>query len=197
MKQGLGILFVCIPFWAAAQTAPADSSHTLSGVIVKGFESNRKLLETPASISIVDEKTIQRFLGNSLVAVANTVAGVRMEERSPGSYRLSIRGSLLRSPFGIRNIKVYVDDIPFTDAGGNTYLNLIDLGALGSAEILKGPASSLYGAGTGGAVILNVPDLKITTADKKISNRFKVQLQGGSYGSFMENFRWQIGRAHV
>ena len=42
-----------------------------------------------------------------------------MEERSPGSYRLSIRGSLLRSPFGVRNVKLYLDDFIFTDAGGN------------------------------------------------------------------------------
>ena len=134
MKRGLIIILFFIPVWAVSQTAPADSLYTLSGVAVKGFETNRKLLETPASISIIDEKAIQRFSGNSLVAVANTIAGVRMEERSPGSYRLSIRGSLLRSPFGIRNIKIYVDDIPFTDAGGNTYLNLIDPAALGSVE---------------------------------------------------------------
>ncbi len=194
MKQGLTILLLFIPFWAAAQTVPADSLNTLSGVVVKGFESNRKLLETPASVNVIDEKAMLRFSGTSLVAVANTVAGVRMEERSPGSYRLSIRGSLLRSAFGIRNIKVYVDEIPFTDAGGNTYLNLIDPAALGTVEILKGPASSLYGAGTGGTVILNVPDFKNTGTDKNTANNFKVQLQGGSYGSFAENFRWQLNK---
>ena len=185
---------IFLPLFIQAQLTVPDSAALLEQVTVKGFETNRKLLETPASISIIDEKAIQRFSGNSLVAVANTIAGVRMEERSPGSYRLSIRGSLLRSPFGIRNIKIYVDDIPFTDAGGNTYLNLIDPAALGSSEILKGPASSLYGAGTGGAVILNMPDLKITGADKKIANQFKIQLQGGSYGSFAENFRWQLNK---
>jgi iron complex outermembrane receptor protein len=46
-----------------------------------------------------------------------------MEERSPGSYRLNIRGSSLRSPFGVRNVKIYYNNIPFTDPGGNTYLN--------------------------------------------------------------------------
>ncbi|MEJ0103149.1 MAG: hypothetical protein WDO19_11585 [Bacteroidota bacterium] len=38
----------------------------------------------------------------------NNTPGVRMEERSPGSYRLNLRGSTLRSPFGVRNVKVYL-----------------------------------------------------------------------------------------
>ena len=72
-----------------------------------------------------------------------------MEERSPASYRMNIRGSTLRSPFGVRNVKVYLDDIPFTDAGGNTYLNQLSYYNFNSIEVLKGPGGSLYGAGTG------------------------------------------------
>ena len=177
-----------------AQNNTTDSAQILSEVTVKGFETNRQLLETPASVSIINQKSIQRFAGTSLVPVFNTIPGVRMEERSPGSYRLSIRGSLLRSPFGVRNIKVYIDDIPFTDAGGNTYINLIDPNAIGSAEILKGPASSLYGAGTGGAIILNEPKLLPATNNNIISNHLKVQLQGGSYGLLGENISWQMNK---
>jgi iron complex outermembrane receptor protein len=77
-----------------------------------------------------------------------------MEERSPGSYRLNIRGSSLRSPFGVRNVKTYYDDIPYTDPGGNTYLNQLGFYNIQSAEIIKGPGSSLYGAGTGGVLLL-------------------------------------------
>jgi iron complex outermembrane receptor protein len=78
-----------------------------------------------------------------------------MEERSPGSYRMNIRGSTIRSPFGIRNVKVYWDEIPFTDPGGSTYLNQLGYYNFNSIEIIKGPAGSLYGAGTGGAVLIN------------------------------------------
>jgi iron complex outermembrane recepter protein len=188
------VWITCISFLVKAQNTPADSLQLLSEVLVKGFETNRKLLATPASVGILNYQLIQRYSTVSLVPAFNTVPGVRMEERSPGSYRLSIRGSLLRSPFGIRNIKVYMDDISFTDAGGNTYLNLIDANALGSVEILKGPASSLYGAGTGGAVILNEPKLIPDLSKDKIVNHLKVQLQGGSYGLLAENLRWQMNK---
>ena len=78
-----------------------------------------------------------------------------MEERSPGSYRFSIRGSLLRSPFGVRNVKMYWNGLPLTDGGGNTYLNLLDFNAVTSSEIIKGPGGSLYGANTGGVVLFS------------------------------------------
>lgn len=191
MKNFFGFAIFC-SFTATAQVPQDDSLPALPRIIVKGFETSRRFIETPASISLINQKSIERFSGTSLVPVINTVAGVRMEERSPGSYRFSIRGSLLRSPFGIRNIKVYVDDMPFTDAGGNTYLNLIDPAALGNTEILKGPASSLYGAGTGGAIILNTPILRNGLLKDETQNIFKVQLQGGTYGLFSENVKWQM-----
>jgi iron complex outermembrane receptor protein len=104
-----------------------------------------------------------------------------MEERSPGSYRLSIRGSLLRSPFGVRNIKVYWNNIPLTDAGGNTYLNLIDISQLSSIEIIKGPASSMYGANTGGATLLKSDPL--TNGPK---NSFNANIETGSFSLLNE-----------
>ena len=100
-----------------------------------------------------------------------------MEERSPGSYRFSIRGSLLRSPFGVRNVKFYWNGLPITDGGGNTYLNLFDFDAIGGMEIIKGPGASLYGAGTGGVVLLSSPDLE----SQKVID---LSLQVGSYGLF-------------
>ncbi len=109
-----------------------------------------------------------------------------MEERSPASYRLSIRGSLLRSPFGVRNVKIYWKDFPLTDAGGNTYLNLVDFNGVGGLEILRGPSGSIYGAGTGGVLTIREPDVQ---QDRK--NQFTAQLNGGSYGLFGASLKWQ------
>lgn len=129
--------------------------RTLNEVVVVGYETNRTLIETAGSIALLSPADLQRFSNTSLLPAVNTIPGVRMEERSPGSYRLSIRGSLIRAPFGVRNVKVYWNDIPFTDPGGNTALNLLDFNAVQSIEVIKGPAGSIYGAGTGGTVLLN------------------------------------------
>ncbi|MBD1397209.1 TonB-dependent receptor plug domain-containing protein [Pontibacter sp. JH31] len=127
---------------------------SLSEVIVTGYESNRPLLETAGALSVIDREVIQRFDESSLVRAVNTVPGVRMEERATASYRLSIRGSSLRSPYGIRNVKVYLGEIPLTESNGITNLNLLDAANFSRMEILKGPTGSIYGAGTGGTVLL-------------------------------------------
>ncbi|MFN4808707.1 MAG: TonB-dependent receptor [Bacteroidota bacterium] len=158
---------------------------SLNAVVVKGFESNKSLINTPASISLLSKATLNASSAFSMLPALNTSSGVRMEERSPGSYRLSIRGSLLRSPFGIRNVKVYYDDFILTDAGGNTYMNLLDIHSIIGLELIKGPAGSVYGAGTGGAVLLN------GFGALKDSNDLKLRLLGGSFGTLNQSLQYQ------
>lgn len=145
----IAISFECIGF------AQKDSIKTLPEVVVSVYPSKPLLLHVASSVSIIGQQQISDYSNQSLVSVMNSVPGVRMEERSPGSYRLSIRGSLLRSPFGIRNIKIYFDEFPLTDAGGNTYLNLINANSINSVQIIKGPDGSLFGANTGGVILLD------------------------------------------
>jgi iron complex outermembrane receptor protein len=162
--------------WKAvmAQTNSPDSTKKLNEVLITawGFQRGNSLRSTGAEAQIGNMQ-LQNQQQGSMVDAINTAPGVRMEERSPGSYRLSIRGSLIRSPFGIRNIKIYVDDFPLTDAGGNTYLNLIDPASIYSMTLLKGPQSSILGANTGGALLIN-------TQNKLTSN--ELSFGAGSYG---------------
>lgn len=122
--------------------------------MVRAYESNLRLKDIPAAVSYIGKSTLERFSPASIVQAVNTAPGVRMEERSPGSYRFNIRGSSLRSPFGVRNVKVYYNDLPYTDPGGHTYLNQLGYYNFHSLEIIKGPGSSLYGAGTGGVLLI-------------------------------------------
>ena len=138
----------------AQETAP-DSSQTLGEVIVKAYEQHQSLGKVPAAINQVSRPKLERFSNTNILPALNSTPGVHMEERSPGSYRMNIRGSTLRSPFGVRNVKVYWDGIPLTDPGGNTYLNQLGFFNINSLEIIKGPSGSLYGAGTGGAILIN------------------------------------------
>lgn len=161
--------------------AKQDTSKHLNEITVKGYLSEQPVLSVPASVSVLNSSQLSLQPENSLVSSLNTVPGVRMEERSPGSYRLSIRGSLLRSPFGVRDVKIYYDDIPLTDAGGNTYLNAIDVNSVQGIEILKGPDGSLFGANSGGVVLIS-PVNRYND-----SSYFSAGLNTGSYGLFHEN----------
>src|SRR5688572_18375377 len=138
-----------------AQEEETDSLRTLDEVTIRAFEQNRSLRSTITSVKIIDLNNGDRTTKTSLVNGFNSISGVRMEERSPGSYRINIRGSSLRSPFGVRNVKVYWNDIPVTDAGGNTYFNQFAYNNFSSVEMVKGPAGSMYGAGTGGLLLMH------------------------------------------
>lgn len=151
------------------------AANTLSTVEVKAYGQGRRLKDVPAAVGYVGSTTFNRFGTASVVQALNTVPGVRMEERSPGSYRLNIRGSALRSPFGVRNVKVYYNGLPITDPGGQTYLNGLGAHNFASIEILKGPGSSLYGAGTGGVLLVE------STAAGEGANAFG-EYTAGSYG---------------
>jgi iron complex outermembrane receptor protein len=162
------------------------TDSVLKEVTVQAFNSRVHWKTVPASVAIIGSAEINRYAGTSMVPVMNTVPGVRMEERSPASYRLSFRGSLLRSPFGVRNVKVYWNGMPLTDGGGNTYLNLVDMGQIRGAEILKGPVASVYGAGTGGALLLQSAPL----FTRETGHSFTMGVTGGSYGLLYEQAGW-------
>lgn len=200
MIRSLLPALVFFPFRLFAQTLQTDtvSSQSLPEVVVKAYEQNRRLSEVAAPVGVVGQQQLQRYGTASILAAVNAVPGVRMEERSPASYRLNIRGSSLRSPFGVRNVKVYWNGIPFTDPGGNTYLNQLSVYNFSSIEILKGPGSSLYGAGTGGVML-------ISSFPATGGNRLSLYYSHGSYGANTlsataiagtESFRNQVSYTH-
>ncbi len=148
----------------------------LNTLTVIGYENNRKLSEIAGSYAINSKLVMDRFNDESLVRSMNTLPGIRFEERSPSSYRVSIRGNLLRAPYGVRNVKVYWNDIPYTDPTGNTPLNLLDLNNIGKVEIIKGPAGSIFGAGIGGVLNIQSDVVQIKPLSANIS------YTAGSYG---------------
>lgn len=175
-----------------------DSIKVLEEITIRAYEADRPLLQVPASVGLVLKEDFQRFNNTSLVSAANTLPGVRMEERSPGSYRFSIRGSSLRAPFGVRNVKVYWNDLPLTDAGGNTYLNQLDANTIQQMEIIKGPGSSLYGAGTGGVLLLSSPQpiRETSLTGSFLSGSFGLRNYQLALNSGTENSSHYVGYQH-
>jgi iron complex outermembrane receptor protein len=188
MKNFITIIICLQGLYLYAQES--DSVKMLEEVTIRSYEANRPLLQVPASVGLVMSTDLQRFSNTSLVSSVNNIPGIRMEERSPGSYRFSIRGSSLRSPFGVRNVKVYWNELPLTDPGGNTYLNQLDANAINQIEIIKGPGSSLYGAGTGGVILLKTPQ-------PENENILSASWMGGSFGLSNYQFSYSQGKENT
>lgn len=157
MNRSAVILLLCLPAGIKTARAQADSSRSsnMDTVSISAFQPLQKTIACGSVVRVIFNNTTDNGPKSSLLSALNTVPGVRMEERSPGSYRLNFRGSSLRSPFGVRNVKVYWNHIPVTDPGGNTYFNQFVVGNFDVIELNKGPAGSMYGAGTGGLALLH------------------------------------------
>ena len=176
--------FICNT--SLAQTSiDTAMSGTLDSVVVNAFRTKNIGQFLPVSTARISSAIIQQEVNGTLLPAFNSVAGVRMEQRSEGSYRLAIRGSSLRAPFGIRNVNLYWNEVPFSDPAGNTYLNILPFSLVNGIEILKGPVGAAYGLGTGGAVLLQ----SNFANDTILQNTASLNLRAGSFGYTGQDLR--------
>lgn len=158
----------------------------LDEVRINAFETNSDIRNAALSAGILNKNALNRYSNINFLPAINSIPGVKMEERSPGSYRLNIRGNLLRSTFGVRNVKMYWNGLPYTDANGNTYLNQLSFSNIGRMEIIKGPSGSMYGSGTGGVVLMSSP---VPDNNEKY---FLLNTAAGNYGMFSVNGSYNV-----
>jgi iron complex outermembrane receptor protein len=89
------------------------------------------------------------FLEQSL----GVMAGVQVDKRTQvGGQRIVIRGYGNDQKFNNWGIKAYYNQVPLTNAEGVTLLDDVDFSVVDNIEVVKGPASTMYGAGVGGVV---------------------------------------------
>ncbi len=138
---------------AALRIEMAVSTVELPGVQI--------VASNPApSTAVLSQSDLNRASGLSLSDALNTIPGVFMQSRTPfGGAHINIRGYYPSVSGNSPNSNgegyaVFLNNIPITDATGTTVMDDIDFSTLGKVEVIKGPASSLYGGFIGGAVNL-------------------------------------------
>lgn len=149
----LCILLLC---WIISTTrAQGIDAERVDEIIVTATRMDRAMRDVARSISVVEKNHIQN--ATQLIGMDEVLSGV------PGLYmqnrynfaqdlRVAVRGFGVRSAFGIRGIKILVDDIPETVPDGQAQVDSIDLASAEQIEVLRGPASSLYGNASGGVI---------------------------------------------
>ncbi|MGV3541158.1 MAG: TonB-dependent receptor [Rufibacter sp.] len=148
------------------------------------------VLRQPQSIGLLTRRELTRSEGVFLESALNLLPGVRMEKRTMnGGQRILMRGYGLPAANGNQlnfngaGYKAYLNGIPVTDAEGVTVLDDVDFTMLGKVEVIKGPASSLYGTGIGGVVKM------FTLRPEAQTIRIVQETLGGSYGLWSTNTR--------
>jgi iron complex outermembrane recepter protein len=163
------MIFILFILFSAAGLAQ-DSVYTLSPVEVTDVRTG---LNNFQSYILIEEAEIQRGeTGLSLDESLYIVPGVTVINRNNPSMgdKISIRGIGSRASFGVRGIRIMLDNIPMTMPDGQTQTNNIDLVSTGRINILKGPASSFYGNASGGVIKLysEIPSDKIVAVEPRV-----------------------------
>lgn len=136
----------------AGQEAQVLPTYTVDATRIE--QSN---LDVPFAVSQLDKEQLQSASTQlSLDEPLQTVPGVFV--LNPYNFaqdsRIAIRGFGARANFGIRGIRLVVDGIPATTPDGQGSVDGLDLGSAESVEVLRGPASALYGASSGGVILI-------------------------------------------
>lgn len=168
-----------MPVFAAGSEATDPSPNTFEDeVTVTATREERSLRDVPTAVGVVGSDALEQGREEGLDEAIDLVPGVFAGSNDGSSdVKISIRGFGARSTFGVRDVLVMVDGVSITDADGFTRLDQIDLAAATRVEVLKGPASAIYGNAAFGGVV-NV----ITERGTIGSFTGRVRLEAGELG---------------
>ncbi len=143
-------------------------------VVNSANRTAEKRSEAPVAIATINRQTIEDAKANRLDYLVNKVSGVFMVNLGNEQHEMSIR-----QPMTTRSLFLYLEDgVPIRTTGIYNHNAMLEMNmaATKQIEIIKGPASSLYGAeAIGGAVNI------ITQAPPAIASG-TISLQGSNNG---------------
>lgn len=164
---------------AATQSSSAAPVH-LDAISVTATRGEKSVFETPQSVSIIDSTAIERRGTDTLRDLTIYEPGVSVGS-SPvrtGADSFVIRG-IDQNRIRMQIDGVRVPETPESNAGSGLYTrNFVDLNTLKGVEIVRGPASALYGSDAiGGVVAYTTKDPADYLAE--VGKDWTLQVRGG------------------
>ncbi|MBN2236674.1 MAG: TonB-dependent receptor [Bacteroidales bacterium] len=154
----------------------------LQEVVVTATLTKRNLGNIPAQVALIKAKEIENFPVNNIDDLLKTTANVYVN-RSWGIFSKNSSVTMRGLESSARTL-VLVDGVPKNKiAGGSVNWHNINPDQVERIEIIKGPASSLYGNNAMGGVI-NIITKK---SEEKLEGSFKTFY--GTYNSFGESMQ--------
>ena len=149
-----------------ADDLAAGKAESIERIVVTASGFEQKLVDAPASISIVTSEELSSRPYTTLLDAVRDLEGVDIGETrdKTGQGTISMRG------MGSDYTLILVDgkrqnnhgDIYPNNFGGNQFGHMPPLNTVERIEVIRGPASTLYGADALGGVI-NIITKKVTT----------------------------------
>ncbi len=161
----IGVLFLVTALKGIAQEtgepslaeSKPDSVILLDEVKIEAYQISADFHHIPGSISLLTTKGINLSDGTNLANTLNSIPGITMQSGTYATNRIVIRGMGSRTPYNTNRIRSYLNDIPLTSSDGVSSPEDIDIQSIGRLEVIKGPASAIYGSGLGGSIHMFTP----------------------------------------
>lgn len=164
-----------------------DVAGLAEQVVVTAARSEQENIRAPASVSIIQAETLQSRGVGSVAEALQGVASVRVDYYSDGLFpTLRIRGAGNTGLAQNTDFLVMIDGVPQVNANySQTNFDHVALGDVERIEVVRGPASALYGRNAIGGTI------NVLTAKPPASRRGTLELAALSYGLY--NLRGTFG----
>ncbi len=180
-------LFIMLVASAAGYSAHAESvtdSLTLQEVVVTGTRNATDVRHLPMTVTVIGRETLtEQYQTNVLPTVMQQVPGLFVTSRSMMGYGVSTGGSgginLRGISGGAGQLLVLIDGHPqYQGIYGHPISDSYQTLMAERVEVLRGPASVLYGSNAMGGV-MNI----VTRSMKEDGMKTSVNLGAGSYGT--------------
>ncbi len=145
-------VLLTVPVAAQTDTTRVIRLDSLSVTVMRTPVAASRL---PVALSVLGADEVREGRnGLGLEESLDRVPGLVVNNRYNYSLgtRISIRGLGARAAFGVRGVRIIADGIPLTMPDGQSNLTNLDLGGADRIEVIRGPASTLYGNAAGGVI---------------------------------------------
>ena len=121
----------------------------VESMVVTGRRTETRLAETPQKIELIDQRDIERSVAADITDVLKKNSGVEVVQYSGVLSGIGIRGFRPETSGLNKRSLLLIDGRP----SGVTNLSTLMLDSVERIEVLKGPASAIYGASAMGGVV--------------------------------------------
>jgi iron complex outermembrane receptor protein len=154
-------------------------------VVVTASKHNEDALKTIATTSVITQADILQMGARNLIDVLKLVPGVGITQSFLGVNQIEIRGVTgLASEKVLMMLNGHPLDHNLQNAGSTWLFDDTPISNVKRVEVIRGPASALYGANAFMGVI------NIITKDAKDINGYEVSVGNGSFGAQQYNGAW-------
>jgi outer membrane receptor for ferrienterochelin and colicins len=144
------LLLLCLGLMLNIESIQASTDFDLGQIVVTGTKTEHTLGEVPVSVEVITQEEIQHRNITTVQDALDMLSGVKVT-RTSGSW--GNKGNIEMLGLQTKHTLILIDGQKIVGGHGGTDIQQISLNMIERIEVVKGPASALYGSEAVGGVV--------------------------------------------